>query len=116
VVLDWETAHLGDPASDLGWFCANVWRFGEIDKRAGGFGTLEELLTGYAAGGGESIDPERVLWWEVLASLKWASGCIMMQRIFESGADRSVERALIGRRVSENEVDLLQLTAPRRLR
>jgi aminoglycoside phosphotransferase (APT) family kinase protein len=115
-VLDWETAHAGDPAEDFGWFCANVWRFGEIDKRAGGFGTLDEMLEGYVAGGGESIDPERVLWWEVLASLKWASGCILMQRIFERGADRSVERALIGRRVSENEVDLLRSIAPRRAR
>ena len=112
-VLDWEIAHLGDPAEDFGWFCANVWRFGEADKRAGGFGTLDQLLEGYAAGGGQPIAPERVLWWEVLASVKWATGCLMMQRVFESGADRSVERAAIGRRVSENDVDLLHLIAPR---
>jgi aminoglycoside phosphotransferase (APT) family kinase protein len=115
-VLDWEIAHRGDPAEDLGWFCSNVWRFGETDQRAGGFGTLEQLLEGYAAGGGEPIAPERVLWWEVLASVKWATGCLMMQRVFESGADRSVERAAIGRRVSENDVDILNLIAPRRTR
>jgi len=115
-VLDWEIAHLGDPAEDLGWFCSNVWRFGETHKRAGGFGSLEQLLEGYAAGGGEPIAPERVLFWEVLASVKWATGCLMMQRVFESGADRSVERAAIGRRVSENDVDLLHLIAPRSAR
>jgi aminoglycoside phosphotransferase (APT) family kinase protein len=113
-VLDWEIAHRGDPAEDLGWFCANVWRFGASDKRAGGFGTLEQLLDGYVAAGGEAIALERVLWWEVLASLKWAAGCILMQLVFTSGADRSVERAAIGRRVSENDVDLLNLIAPRR--
>jgi aminoglycoside phosphotransferase (APT) family kinase protein len=115
-VLDWEISHRGDPAEDLGWFCANVWRFGETDKRAGGFGTLEQLLEGYAAGGGEPIAPERVLWWEVLASVKWATGCIVMQGVFASGADRSVERAAIGRRISENDVDILHLIAPRRSR
>lgn len=115
-VLDWEIAHLGDPAEDLGWFCSNVWRFGASEKRAGGFGTLEQLLEGYAAAGGTEIAPERVLWWEVLASIKWAVGCLMMQRVFESGADRSVERAAIGRRVSENDVDLLHLIAPRSAR
>jgi aminoglycoside phosphotransferase (APT) family kinase protein len=113
-VLDWEIAHRGDPAEDLGWFCANVWRFGETERRAGGFGTLEQLLEGYAAGGGETMSAERVLWWEVLASVKWAAGCILMQRVFESGADRSVERAAIGRRVSENDADILWLIAPRR--
>jgi len=111
-VLDWEIAHRGDPAEDLGWFCANVWRFGEIDKRAGGFGSLEELLEGYVAGGGEPIASERVRWWEALAAVKWAVGCILMQRVFSSGADRSVERAAIGRRLSENDVDVLQLIAP----
>ena len=112
-VLDWEIAHCGDPAEDLGWFCANVWRFGETDKRAGGFGTLEQLLEGYTAGGGEDISSERVLWWEVLASVKWATGCILMERVFSRGADHSVERAAIGRRLSENDVDILHLIAPR---
>jgi aminoglycoside phosphotransferase (APT) family kinase protein len=115
-VLDWEIAHRGDPAEDLGWFCANVWRFGEIDKRAGGFGSLGELLEGYVAGGGEPIAPERVLWWEVLAAVKWAAGCILMERVFARGADRSVERAAIGRRLSENDVDILHLIAPREAR
>ena len=113
-VIDWEIAHRGDPAEDLGWFCANVWRFGESDKRAGGFGSLEQLLDGYVAAGGEPIVPERVLWWEVLASVKWAAGCILMQRVFTSGGDRSVERAMIGRRISENDVDILNLIAPRK--
>ena len=49
-VLDWELAHLGDPMEDLGWICVNSWRFGEIDKPVGGFGTREELFAGYEAG------------------------------------------------------------------
>ena len=50
-VLDWELAHTGDPMEDLGWICVNSWRFGEIDKPVGGFGTREELFAGYEAAG-----------------------------------------------------------------
>jgi aminoglycoside phosphotransferase (APT) family kinase protein len=46
-VLDWEIAHLGDPMEDLGWLCTSSWRFGEIDKPAGGLGSREELFAGY---------------------------------------------------------------------
>jgi hypothetical protein len=38
--------------------------------------------------------------------------CMMMYRVFESGAERSVERAAIGRRASEAEIDLLALLLP----
>ena len=33
-VLDWELAHAGDPAEDIGWLCAPAWRFG--GTRGGG--------------------------------------------------------------------------------
>ena len=55
-VLDWELAHLGDPMEDLGWICVNSWRFGEIDKPVGGFGSREELFAGYEAAG-RQVDP-----------------------------------------------------------
>ena len=50
-VLDWELAHFGDPMEDLGWICVNSWRFGEIDKPVGGFGSREELFAGYEEAG-----------------------------------------------------------------
>lgn len=107
-VLDWELAHAGDPMEDLGWICVNSWRFGEIDRPVGGFGLREDLFAGYASGGG-AVDPERVRFWEVLGTLKWGIMCLTMVEIFRSGADPSVERAAIGRRASETEVDLLTL-------
>jgi len=45
----------GDPMEDLGWICVNSWRFGEIDRPVGGFGTREELFAGYEAAGGRSM-------------------------------------------------------------
>lgn len=112
-VLDWELAHLGDPAEDLGWLCVNSWRFGAPERRAGGFGSIEDVLAAYSAAGATPIPPARVQFWQMLGSLKWAVMCLIMVGVFESGADPSLERAAIGRRVSECEADLLALMAGR---
>lgn len=112
-VLDWELAHIGDPMEDLGWICVNSWRFGEIDNPVGGFGAREDMFAGYEAAGGAPVDPDRVKYWEVLGTLKWGIMCMIMVSAFDSGMDRSVERAAIGRRSSETEIDLLNLLAPR---
>jgi aminoglycoside phosphotransferase (APT) family kinase protein len=111
-VLDWELAHLGDPMEDLGWICVNSWRFGEIDKPVGGFGTREELFAGYEAAG-RRADADRVKFWEVMGTLRWGVMCCGMMQRFRSGPDHSMERAMIGRRSSETEIDLLRLLAPR---
>ena len=111
-VLDWELAHLGDPMEDLGWICVNSWRFGEIDKPVGGFGTREELFAGYEKAG-RGVDPVRVKFWEVMGTLRWGVMCCGMMQRFRTGPEHSVERAMIGRRSSETEIDLLRLLAPR---
>ena len=111
-VLDWELAHIGDPMEDLGWICVNSWRFGEIDKPVGGFGSREELFAGYEAAG-RRVDPDRVTFWEVMGTLRWGVMCCGMMQRFRTGPEHSIERAMIGRRASETEIDLLRLLAPR---
>jgi aminoglycoside phosphotransferase (APT) family kinase protein len=111
-VLDWELAHTGDPMEDLGWICVNSWRFGEIDKPVGGFGSREDLFEGYQAAG-RRVDPARVKFWEVMGTLRWGVMCCGMMQRFRTGPEHSVERAMIGRRSSETEIDLLRLLAPR---
>ncbi|MBN9409227.1 MAG: phosphotransferase family protein [Burkholderiales bacterium] len=111
-VLDWELAHRGDPMEDLGWFCVNAWRFGEVDRPAGGLGSREQLFAGYEAAGGCAVDPARVRWWQVLGTLKWGVTCDAMGLAWRSGADRSIERLAVARRVGETEMDLLALVAP----
>ena len=108
-VLDWELAHLGDPMEDLGWVCVKAWRFGVASKRVGGFGDLDDLLAAYSRASGHDVDAEVVRWWEVLGTLKWGIMCIVQAFTHLSGAARSVELATIGRRVCENEWDLLEL-------
>ena len=111
-VLDWEVVHLGDPMEDLGWICVTSWRFGEVEKPAGGFGSREDLFAGYEAVSGQPVDAARVRWWEVMGTLRWGMSCAMFGREFQEG-DRSVEKAAIGRRASETAIDLLAILAPR---
>jgi aminoglycoside phosphotransferase (APT) family kinase protein len=108
-VLDWELSHIGDPAEDMGWICTNSWRFGRPDRPVGGFGHYEDLLAGYAAAGGRPIELSRVRFWQMLGSLRWGVMCLMMYRSWADGVERSVERPMIGRRVSETEADLVVL-------
>lgn len=111
-VLDWELAHIGDPMRDLGWICTAAWRYSVIDKPVGGFGAREDLMAGYEAAGGGRVDPQVLKFWELLGSLRWGVMCIGMgHRARQS--DRPVELSMIGRRTSENEIDLMRLLAPR---
>jgi aminoglycoside phosphotransferase (APT) family kinase protein len=109
-VLDWELAHVGDPMADLGWICTNPWRFGKVDLPVGGFGLREDLWAGYEAAGGAPVSRDHAHWWEVFGSIRWGTMCAGMTAAFR-GADPSVERAVIARRTSENEIDLMRLLA-----
>ncbi|WP_293680596.1 phosphotransferase family protein [uncultured Phenylobacterium sp.] len=108
-VLDWELAHVGDPAEDMGWICTNSWRFGRPDRPVGGFGDYADLLAGYAAAGGRPIEVSRVRFWQMLGSLRWGVMCLGMYLSWRDGVTKSVERPMIGRRVSETEADLVVL-------
>jgi aminoglycoside phosphotransferase (APT) family kinase protein len=108
-VLDWELAHLGEGAEDLGWLCVNAWRFGVWQRPVGGFGEREALYEAYAAAGGCHVDRARAHMWEVWGTLRWGLACLQLADDHVSGRVRSVERAAIGRRVSEVELDLLHL-------
>lgn len=109
VVLDWELAHLGDRHQDLAFGCINSWRFGYIDRPAFGLGALEVFWTEYEGESGATVDPERFRWWLVYATLWWGLCCLQMADIWRTGLDTGLERAVIGRRTSETEVDLLML-------
>lgn len=106
-VIDWELAHLGDPMEDLGWLCVKAWRFGGAAPVAG-LGEYDELFAAYEAAGGAPVDAVVVHWWEVLGTWKWAIMCILQASVHLTGTTRSHELAAIGRRVCENEHDLLR--------
>ena len=110
-VLDWETAHIGDPVRDLGWLCTRSWRFGG-SLPVGGFGSREDLLEAYASESGHRVGPEHLKFWEVFGSFWWAVGCLGMANHYRVGPDRTVERPAIGRRTSECQADCVNLLIP----
>ncbi len=55
------------------------------------------------------MDLSRLRYWQALGSLKWGVMCLMMYSSYAAGAESSVERPMIGRRVSETEIDLANL-------
>lgn len=107
-VLDWENVHLGDPMEDLGYLCIRSWRFAGPGPVAG-VGTFEQLFDGYESAAGVRPDPFVVRWWQVLGTLQWALGCMVQVSRHLTGTTRSVELAAIGRRIAEQEHDLLRL-------
>jgi len=109
-VLDWELVHTGDPLEDLGWLCVRAWRFG-VPKPVGGFGEYDQLIAAYEAESGTVVDRDALRWWEIMGTLKWGVMCIVQATTHTSGIVRSVELAAIGRRVCENEWDVLDLLA-----
>jgi aminoglycoside phosphotransferase (APT) family kinase protein len=105
-VLDWELAHRGDPMLDLGWLCTKAWRFGSASP-VGGFGTRADLMAGYAEGGGIPPDEATQRWWELYGTVRWALLCRRQAARYLSGAEPSIELAVLGRRVCEQEYDVL---------
>ncbi|GHB00536.1 hypothetical protein GCM10009069_24230 [Algimonas arctica] len=110
-VLDWEIAHLGDPHQDLAYICAPSWRFGRRDKPVGGIGEIAPFINAYESASGRTVDHARFQFWRVLTTLFWGSACMTMLGDWRDGTERSIERAAIGRRISEVEIDLLLLLA-----
>ena len=108
-VLDWELAHLGDRHQDLAYGCINSWRFGHMDRPAFGLGSLADFWNAYAHHSGTQVDATRFRFWMVYCTLWWGLTCLRMAAIWREGVDKSLERAVIGRRASETELDLLML-------
>lgn len=106
-VLDWELSHIGDPLADLGYLCAPCWRFGRYDRPVGGVGILEDLVRAYERESGQPIDRDALNFWMIFSSLWWAVTCLGMLGTWRHKEVRTLERTVIGTRVSENEIDLL---------
>ena len=108
-IIDWELAHIGNPMEDLGWLCVRSWRFGNVNKRAAGLGDVDELIAGYEANSEIKIDKSQLDIWQLYGSLNWGIICMVQTFAHLSGAVKSLEKAAIGRRVSETEFDLMNM-------
>ena len=108
-IIDWELAHIGNPMEDLGWLCVRSWRFGNVEKRVGGLGDIKDLIAGYESNSDLKIDESQLDVWQLYGSLRWGVICMMQTFAHLSGMVNSVEKAAIGRRVSETEFDLMNM-------
>lgn len=113
-VLDWEVAHIGDPLRDISFLCIPSWRFGHYNKEAGGFAGLDDWLADYERASGKTVPRESFNWWMIFNMLWWGVTCLRLGSTYRDGSVPSVERTVIGRRVSEVEVDLLLALAAKR--
>ena len=108
-VLDWEFAHLDDPARDLAFSLVRAWRFGADDRRLGGIGEVEPYLERYNELTGFNIRPEELDYWELAGNVGWAIGCLTQAQRHLTGQDRSVELAILGRLGAEVEYEICHL-------
>lgn len=109
-VLDWEFAAWGDPLADVGWFCAPCWRFGQRDREAGGIGPREAFYDGYEQESGRPLDRDRVFYWEVMATMRWAIIALQQAERHVSGGETNLELALTAHVVPDLELDILDMT------
>ena len=108
-ILDWEFAALSDPMADLGWFCAECWRFSRPDLEAGGLADRAPFYEGYQAESGRRIDPARVRWWELIAHVRWAV-IALQQGARQASGTEALSLALTARIADTVELMALRLT------
>lgn len=111
-ILDWEFSDWGDPHEDIGWFCSKGWRFARLDREAGGIADRTPFYRGYESESGRLVDPRRVFFWEVLASVRWAIIALQQSDRYMIAGERNLDLALTGRRATECELEILMLLDP----
>lgn len=68
-MLDWETAHIGDPLEDLGWI-TNPARSGE--HQIPGLWEREQIVEAFKERTGYDFDDQELLWWNIFSCWKLA--------------------------------------------
>lgn len=88
-LLDWEMAHIGDPAEDIGWIYRALWSPAR-------FLSLDEFLTIHADRAGFSIPQTNVIFYRVFSEVKFAAISAAAAHGFASGGTsnlRHIDRA-----------------------
>lgn len=85
-ILDWEGAALGDPAEDFVWFADGL--HGHAERG--------QLLDLYLKAGGRALSEERLRYFDVFRSLKYAVVCPTALTLFERHRSASVAACQLG--------------------
>jgi len=106
-LLDWECAHLGSGAEDIGWLCTRSWRFARPDLPVGGLAGTEPFLAAYADAGGHVPDADEHRWWQIFGLTRWAILNLMQAEGHMRGTRRGPVYAACGRNTALVEYDLM---------
>ncbi len=109
-LLDWEFAALGNPLEDIGWICAKCWCFRHEHHIVGGVADLDDFIPAYEAASGRTVPRAALLYWQVMAHIRWAIIALQQAQRHLSGVEPSLELALTGKIVAELEWEVLLLT------
>ena len=96
-VLDWEFAAFGNPLEDVGWIFAKCWRFAGKHLPAGGIAEPADFLVPYQQESGRTVTAEALVYWQVMAHVRWAIIALQQAQRHLSGKEPSLELALTGR-------------------
>jgi aminoglycoside phosphotransferase (APT) family kinase protein len=90
-LLDWELAHLGDPADDLGWYTCRIYT---DEHFIPGRWPVKSFLERYQAETGAQIEAGRLRFWQVLSAFRLTVMALTGIRAFCAGAgDRPARSA-----------------------
>jgi aminoglycoside phosphotransferase (APT) family kinase protein len=81
-MLDWETAHLGDPLEDLGWI-TNPPRARE--QQIPDHWQREHIVAAFSAATGYRVDPAELNWWNVFSCWKLSAIVLTGVEAFVTG-------------------------------
>ena len=109
-VLDWEFPAFGNPLEDIGWLCARCWRFARPDLVVGGIAAMEDFLPEYERESGRTVTAKGLVYWQVMAHLRWAVIALQQTARHLSGIEPSLELALTGHILGDLELEILNLT------
>ena len=88
-MLDWEMAHVGDPAEDIAWIYRNLWSPAR-------FVPLERFLELHRAVSGVSISRRTMTFYRIFSEAKFAAISLAASHLFASGQTtnlRHIDRA-----------------------
>lgn len=84
-VLDWEFAHIGDPAEELGYVKVTVGATIDWDR----------LMARYVAAGGEPVDEKTLRYFQVWAYARNAAGANLLSTLLATGDARDLKLAIL---------------------
>jgi aminoglycoside phosphotransferase (APT) family kinase protein len=93
VMLDWETAHLGDPLEDIGWITNPV---RAREHQIPGAWERADIVERWSKATGFVVDPDELVWWNVLANYKLSVITLTGVGAFVDGRFDRIHQAPVG--------------------